>query len=83
MSIHETLNKLIPVLFVGGFFNPALERFKCINCDLRGIRKQELEVLHNKILVVEKGSSDLPNLVTVLEVLLPTWFDPGWGTFLR
>ena len=63
MSVRETCNKSIPILFVGCFFNPAFERSKCVDCDLWDIRKQESEVLHDKILFVEKGSSGLPNLV--------------------
>ena len=55
LSVCETRKKLIPILFVGYFFNPALERSECINCDLRDIHKQELEILHDKILVAEKA----------------------------
>ncbi len=73
MSVHETRNKLIPILFMGCFFNPALERSELINCDFRDVHKQELEVLHNKIFVVEKGSSNLTGLVTAGRQHLLGW----------
>jgi hypothetical protein len=73
MSVRETCNKLIPILFMGCFFNQALERSECINCDFRDVHKQELEVLHNKIFVVEKGSSDLTSLVTACHQHLLGW----------
>jgi hypothetical protein len=73
MSVRETSNKLIPILFVGCFFNPALERSERINCDFREVRKQELEILHNRIFVVEKGSSDSTSLVTACRQHLLGW----------
>ena len=63
VSVREARNKLIPVLFVGCFLNPTFERAKRVNCDLWDIHKQKLEVLHNKIFVVEERSSSPSNLV--------------------
>jgi hypothetical protein len=63
VSVREACNKLIPVLFVGCFLNPTFERAKRVNCDLWDIHKQKLEVLHNKIFVVEERSSSPSNLV--------------------
>ena len=64
MPIREACDKLIPVLFMGCFLNPTFERAKRVNCDLGDIRKQKLEVLHDKIFVVEEWSSNPLNLVT-------------------
>ena len=63
MSVREARDKLIPVLFVGCFFNPTFERAECVNCDLRDIRKQKLEGLQDKIFVGEKRSSNPSNVV--------------------
>jgi hypothetical protein len=73
MSVRETRNKLIPILFVGCFFNPALERSECINCDFRDVHKQELEIFYNKIFVVEKESSNSTGLVTARRQHLLGW----------
>jgi hypothetical protein len=63
VSIREACDKLIPVLFVGCFFNPTFERAERVNCDLGDIHKQKLEVLHDKIFVVKEWSSNPSNLV--------------------
>jgi hypothetical protein len=73
MSVRETRNKLIPILFMGCLFNPALERSERINCDFWDVCKQELEILHNKILVAEKGTSDSTSLVTARHQHLLGW----------
>ena len=63
VSVREARDKLIPVLFMGCFLNPTFERAECVNCDFWDIRKQELEVLYNKIFVVKKWYSNPSNLV--------------------
>jgi len=73
MSIHETCNKLSPVLFVRCFFNPALERSVHIYCDFRDVCKLKLEIFHDEVLVVEKGSSNLTNLVAARRLNLLSW----------
>jgi len=72
-SVRETCNKLIPVLFMGCFFNPALERSVRINCDFQDIHNLNLDIFHDEVLVVEKGSSDLTNLVAAHRQHLLGW----------
>jgi hypothetical protein len=53
MSVSEAADKLLPVLFVEGFLNPALEGAKILlSCDFGNVGKEEAEALGDVVLVV-------------------------------
>ncbi len=63
LSVCETVDKFIPILLVGCFLNPILDRAVVVDGDFRYVGKEETQVSHDEVFVVEKRSSHSSNVV--------------------
>ncbi len=64
LSVSETVDEFFPILLVGCFLDPILERAVVVNGDFRYVGKEETQVSHYEVFVVEKRSSHSLNVVT-------------------
>jgi hypothetical protein len=63
LSVKKTCNQVVPVFFIQGFMYLVLEGAVVIDGDFRYVGKEKVEVLHNVVLVVEEGTSNLADIV--------------------
>ena len=63
MAVGQAIEEIVPIFFVKAFIDPVLERSIVINSHSRDIRKKEAQILHDKVFVVEKGTSDSTNII--------------------
>jgi hypothetical protein len=64
LSVGETVDEFIPILLVGCFLDPILERAVVVDGDFRYVGKEETQVSHDEVFVVEERSSHSWNVVT-------------------
>ncbi len=64
MSISKALDKLGPVLGMGGFTDPCLEGAEVINRHFRYVSKEQSKVLGNVVFVVQEGTTNMTGVVT-------------------
>ena len=77
LSVDKAGHKLCPVLLVGRFFNPVFKGAVIVDGNFRHISKQETKILHHKVLVVEKWTFYLSDMITACSqhVVLACWMD--------
>ena len=80
LSVGETVDKFIPILLVGCFFNPILERAVVVDGDFRYVGKEETQVSHDEVFVVEERASHLSNVVAARSQHLLCW-PVEWTTY--
>ena len=73
LSISETVDKFIPVLLVGCFLNPVLERAVVVDGDFRYVGKEETQVSHDEVFVVEERTSHSLSVVAACGQHLLCW----------
>ena len=80
LSISEAVDKFVPVLLVRCFPNPALERAVVVDSDFWYIGKEETQVSHNEVFVVEERMSYSSSVVAVCSQHLLCW-PVKWTTY--
>ena len=64
MPVKKACDEIVPIFFVEGFSYPTFERTIIVDSYFRDINKKEAEILNNVVFVVEKRTSNTPNIVT-------------------
>ena len=73
MSVGETVDEFIPILLVGCFLDPILERAVVVDGDFRYVGKEETQVSHDEVFVVEERASHSSNVVAACGQHLLCW----------
>ena len=73
LAVREACDEVVPVCFIKSFIEPILEGAILIDGDFGNIGKEEAEVLHDEILIVEEGTPHTTNVVAACGHHLLCW----------
>jgi hypothetical protein len=77
MLVSMALDKLGPVLGMGGITDPCLKRAKVINYYFRYISKEQSKVFYDVVFVVQEGKTNQMDVVTARSQHALCWFVMG------